>query len=248
MAGMLNRLKMLSDMRRENITVLLANARDSAKDKNGSASASVASTLRFLGVADYVLKGDIVQFKSNLAQAAEIRLNILRRFMNGEPISRSYISMLNYKSLCNALAACDMGLAKSLAIQMGGRKELEKEYDHPFDYALGYALRAFVLGEEEDMGKWASEFAAICEAKENLDFAGYAEVFQGILQKDVDMVKNGLKSVVKGHAKQSKGKGVFSDSEDELLCIWGVGIANLARAHGMVVDGEPPLIPNDLLC
>ena len=46
---------------------------------------------------------------------------------------------------------------------------------------------------------------------------------------------------------QSKGRGVFRDKEDEMLCVWGIGIANLARWRGLNVDAIPPLIPNDLL-
>ena len=52
---------------------------------------------------------------------------------------------------------------------------------------------------------------------------------------------------VKGHVRQSKGRGVFKDTVDETLCVWGVGMASLARRHGLEVNGVPPLIPQELL-
>ena len=53
--------------------------------------------------------------------------------------------MLAYKRLFDALAAGDFQLATGLAQVMGGRPKIEREHDHPFDRAMGYALKAQVL-------------------------------------------------------------------------------------------------------
>ena len=44
---------------------------------------------------------------------------------------------------------------------------------------------------------------------------------------------------------QCKRGGVFKDTEDEALCVWGVGVANLVRHRGLLVDALPPLIPQE---
>ena len=57
----------------------------------------------------------------------------------------------------------------------------------------------------------------------------------------------GMKAIIEGHKKLSKGRGVFANTNHEWLCLWGIGIANLARTYGLNVDPIPPLIPADLL-
>ena len=79
------------------------------------------------------------------------------------------------------------------------------------------------------------------------DFNGYGQVFQAILANDSAAANEGLKAVVKGHQKQSKGKGVFAGMEDEVLCVWGIGMANLAISHGLQMEGVSSFIPQELL-
>jgi hypothetical protein len=248
MAGILDRLPILLGERLEDLPFVTRNAADPARDRAGTATNLAAGAIRFIGVAQYALNHDIAACRANLLEAAKTRLRLIERFARGEPISPSYVTMMNYKSLFDALASCDMEVPKAIASRIGGRHEIEMEHDHPFDYAFGYTLKAFVLSNPEEMQQWTQKFSVVCEAKENMDFQGYAQVFQGVLERNAAMVENGLKAIVKGHGRQSKGKGVFKDSEDEVLCVWGLGMAKLARAYGLSVDGEPPLIPNDLLC
>lgn len=247
MAGIIDRLPNLVELRYENLPILQNNASDQEKDKNGSASSSLAGSLRFLGVANYILNHDISMFKEYLSEAAAIRKQLFERFEGGEPISESYVAMLSYKALMNALAAGDFELSKELASMMGGRDEIEKEHDHPFDYALGYTLKSFVLNDYHGMQQWAKNFEAVCTEKENVDFLGYAQLFIAILNKDENKANQGISEIIKGHKKQSKGYGVFKDSEDETLCVWGIGMVNLARYRNLNVQGSPPLVPDDLL-
>lgn len=247
MAGLADRLAMLVGIRGENRGIIRTNAADREKDKNGSCSSMLALDLRFFGVADYVLNRDVKSFQLQLSEAAEIRKRMFERFEAGEPVDVSYITMLAYKGLFNALAAANMPLARSLAQHMGGRHDLEKEHDHPFDYAMGYTLRAFVLDDFPEMQKWPVMLAAACRDTNMPDFQGYVQVFEAMLSGDTAGANRGLVAVVKGHQKQTKGKGVFVNTEDEILCVWGIGMANLARSRGLSVEGVPPLIPDELL-
>lgn len=247
MAGIIDRLPILLEERLDFFPLLRANMGDAEKDRKGSASTSVADSLRFLGVAGFVVDHEVAGFRAYLVESGTIEETLFKRFENGEPISESYVSMLTYKALFNALAAGDMDLAKSLASHMGGRDAIEKEHDHPFDYTLGYALKWFVLDDRGEMQRWAREFGTTCQQKDNADFQGYAQVFDAILAADTAMANEGLKALVEGHKRQSKGTGVFKDSADEVLCVWGLGMANLARWRGLAVQAVPPLIPEDLL-
>jgi hypothetical protein len=238
---------MLATMRKENLPILVANAKDAGKDRNGSASNSLSNTLRFLGVAGYVLSHDIIGFKDKLSETARMRSDLFLRFIKGESISPSYVSMLSYKSLFNALAAGDLAAGRSLANLMGGRAEIEKEYDHAFDREMGYTLRAFVLADKEQMRTQALRFSGICEEPDNRDFRGYADLFLAVVAGDARRASEGTRALLKGHEKQCKGKAIFKDTEDEVLSVWGVGMVNLARMHGLSLGGTAPLIPEDLL-
>jgi len=242
-----DRLPMIIKIREENLPLVRSNVADRAKDRDGSSSHGLALHLRFLGSADYVLHADVNTFKAHLTEAATIILGLLKRYDRGESIDASLVTMLTYKDLFDALAAGDLELAHALAQHMGGRDELEKKHDHPFDRAMGYTLRGFVLDQPEEMGRRAAEFSVICKDAENLDFCGYSHVFGAILAKNVEMADQGLQEIVQGHKKQSKRGGVFKDTPDELLCVWGVGMANLARSRQLAVQGVSPLIPPDLL-
>jgi hypothetical protein len=241
------RMPMLLEMRREHLVTLQANAADPDKDRNGSSSSSVKQTLRFIGVAEFVMSGNAALFRQCLSEAAKIHLQLFDRRSKGEPIDDSYVAMLSYKDLFDGLAAADFGTAEQLAQHMGGRPELETKHDHSFDHCLGYTLKAFVLRTPSEMAAWISRFSVICREADNVDFAGYAGVFNAILARDERLVQRGLSTIVKGHKNQSKAGGVFKDLEDETLCVWGVGIANLARHVGLAIKGDSPFIPQELL-
>lgn len=241
------RLPSLLSVRRSMLITGRDNAADPQKDQSGTASSLLMRTLRFIGIADFVVSGNIAFFKQYLSDAAKLRLRLFERRLDGEAIDDSYLAMLSYEQLFDALAAGDFGTAEQLAKQMGGRPELETVHDHLFDRCLGYTLKAFVLRAPREMGEWAANFTALCRESDNRDFSGYAEVFNGILAGDDGMVQAGLLAIVKGHKNQIKRGGIFHETVDELLCVWGIGIANLARHDRLAVQGTSPLIPQELL-
>lgn len=247
MAKLIDRLPMLLELRKENWPLIRANAADPDKDRDGSCTNMMALHCRFLAVADYFLHQNVESFRLQLSEAAQLRSNLFSRYEAGDPIDDSYVSMLSYKSLFDALATDNWELARKLALQIGGRDELEKKYDHPFDRAMGYTLKAFVLGEESQMQLWLPKLELKTSGTKTKHFQGYPRVFQGIFDSDSEAVNAGLEQVVQGHQKMSTRNGLFANSEDELVCIWGVGLANLAIHNQIPVKPIPPLIPADLL-
>lgn len=247
MSDIASRLSVLRDMRRKHVLQLRLNLLDAEKDKNGSVSNSLIGTLRFLAVAGYVSDSDITQFRVNLSETVLIRVRLFERFDSGDLISPSYVSMMSYKVLLNALAAGDEQAAVSLASRMGGRTVVEREYDRPFDIAFGYALRDVVLSDFVSSIRWVDALSEECRKTGNADFRGYSTVLHAILKASQRDVNAGLEEIISGHGRQCKGKGLFKDTEDELLCVWGVAVANLARMRGLQTGASDPLIPADLL-
>ena len=246
MGNIRERLAVLLEERLEDVAVLRLNASHTESDRTGSASASLANSLRFIGVAQYVLNHDIGAFKTNLIESARIRLRLLDRFDTRAPISKSYVSILVYKSIFNALAAGDFSLGQALASKMGGRSVIEQEYDHPFDLAMGYALRACVLDNESEMEVRIGQLESYC-AENSPNFVGYADLFKVIYSEANAYGSAALVRILEGHEREANGRGCFKDSEDEMISVWAVGTVNLARTRGLSIPAVAPLVPDDLL-
>ena len=76
---------------------------------------------------------------------------------------------------------------------------------------------------------------------------GLGLTFQAILNREQEEVVEGIEQVVKEHRILTKKNGWFHNSIDEILSIYGIGLANLARHRGLNAPAIPPLIPEDLL-
>ncbi len=234
----------INQSRKRLLPTLAANAADSAKDKNGSSTNVYAAALRFIGISDFLLDGDTGSFRSMLSKAAKLRVQLFVRFDRGEPISASYVSTLAYKELFDALAAGDLETATELAQHIGGRPDIEKEHAHPFDNALGYALKAAVLGRDQIPAN--EMLAAVLQENDNANFRGYGAVLSQLASAQDKVSPDAFRSIVAGHKREAKD-GVFKGVVDEIICVWGIGLANLVKARGRSVDFSDDLIPAGLI-
>lgn len=141
--------------------------------------------------------------------------------------------MLAYRSLLNALAAGNKTLSLKFSSQIGGRDTIEREYDRPFDRALGYALKALLDNDQAESAGLLETLEMLSVESDNVDFKGYAMAIRAISIGDVSAVGQGFDEIIIGHKRQCKAGGLFKDTEDELLCVWGIGLANLARMRGL---------------
>lgn len=240
-------LQTSASMQLENVPYLREKMADPNIDLSGSVISNLLSALRTIGIADFVLHGDVTMFKQRLTESASLKKAMFERFNANGSIDKSYVSMLAYKSVLTALAVGNHALAAELAALMGGREALEREFDHPFDRALGYTLKALVQKDHELAGIWLPKFGELCQKRENANFRGYLKVFEGIQKGDRETAQAGLVEIAATHRAESKGSGVFRYSADELLCVWGIAVANLARFNGLNVESTSSLIPDVLL-
>ena len=97
------------------------------------------------------------------------------------------------------------------------------------------------------MEKWVPRFEQYCARGEFADFLPYAEVIRALATRDPVSANAAFQKLIEGHKRQCKGKGDFRREDDQVLCVWGLGLANLCRSCGLPVDAVPPLIPEELL-
>lgn len=75
---------------------------------------------------------------------------------------------------------------------------------------------------------------------------GYANALSALESREsVDLVSV-FSLILAGHRRLVKGS-VFGGTIDEVLCIWGIGTANLLISKGLLVDINDLILPRDLL-
>jgi hypothetical protein len=94
---------------------------DPEHDSGGGTSWDYRSALTFLAAADYFLRGDIKSFREKIAEATRVWIGVFDRAAKGEPISDSFITVMNYMEVFIALAAGHFDLALELSQRMGNR-------------------------------------------------------------------------------------------------------------------------------
>lgn len=237
--------EVLEEMR-EHLPSLLKKAAMPGRNSKGDFTLGVSSTFRGLATVGYLVEGDVAAFRSNLVNATLWRMQLFDRFDAGDPISPSLVSMHAYKNLYDALASGDIDVASAFAGRMGGRPDAEREYDRAFEVAMGYALKAILADEDVKALRFLSDLEQACQGVEYRNFSGYAPVLRAIVARDRAAAEVAFAELLSEHRKESRGKGLFSDTEDKFLCVWGVGLLNLARSRGVAVEVVDPLIPADL--
>ena len=215
-------------------------------DKKGVIAGMLGMLLGKIAMVDYLVDKNVQSFRTGLAESASAYLKRFERFDAGEPISRSYVSMLAYKELLEALASGDMALSMNFAQKMGGRDALEKEYDTPFTIAMGYTLKYLILDDESNAKAWLAKLELLCEGK-LANFKGYVAMIAAIIHQDEAAMNAAIPALIEGHKKESKGQGMFSDLLDEYLAVWAIGLANLAKKRGLHLNAETDLIPKELV-
>jgi len=170
MSTLKERLPQILQMQKEDLPILLNNAADPLKDLKGISSLAVKGTIRSIGIAEFVLHGNVETFRQNLSNAAKIQLSLFERHRSGEPIDESLLNVLAYKQLFDSLAVGDFEMATQLAEQLTQYAKIVRRV-HPFDEHLGHALASTILMNENEARDKIDAFLAYCRLKDK-DFIG----------------------------------------------------------------------------
>ncbi len=213
-------------------------------------TARLSTSLGTLGEFEYLLNRDVDMFKKYLTESTLIEQELFENFEKGLPVDPSYVAITTFWKMFKALATGNIDLAKNFARYNGGRFEIDQEHATPFAVNFGYTLKYFIEGTDKKSQKMCLEkLAADCKTEHYRPFRGYVTVFEALLENDSDKVNRGFEEIVVGHIEECNGKGdrYFYGIDDQDICLWGVGMANLAIHYGFTVSLNHPLIPRELL-
>jgi len=244
---------------------------------DGMVENNCACDLKRFGVGEYYLRHDVATFKSNLSEAAELYIGLFERGSNslitpdvvsevseeklfavqdtnssgnskdGNYVAAFLLSMITFKQLLNALASGDMVVAQRLAHVIGGHLDSEREVDEPLDHYFGWTLKYMVDDCSDSLRReWIGHLASYLQSARPT-LMGYPIVMQAIVDRNLEAANAGFVELLKGHRYECREGKMFGDTVDEIICVWGLGLANLARWRGLTVDPHDELIPSDLL-
>lgn len=237
----------------EDLPTLMSRYNDPVRNKKCDFTKALVDEYDLLARLYYLLNGDAVGFKSNLENSIVYVTELFERFEKGESIHSSRVSMFRFIELLSALASGNIDLSMKLANYMGGRQEIENEYDDGFMLSMGYALKYSVENNKPKAAEWIAKLNEICVNKDYRNFAGYPLVLEALLENNLAKANETFKVLISGHKnKCSSSKGpnygpYFYDSPDADLFVWGIGLANLCRYYGLNVIIDDPLIPAELV-
>jgi hypothetical protein len=244
-APLIDRLAQVVTIHEELLPLHRSRIGDPAHDGRGTETRAAAGSLRTIAVSRFVLGHDAAQFRQMLAESVTLVISLFDRAKKGEPIDESYLTVLEYQSVLDALAAQRFELATQLASHLKGCGKLDRKYCHRFDRAIGYALLA-VLTDSADAERLSSKFVAYFTGKGNKSLHGYASFLLGTANRDAALVNDSVQEILRVH-KRLSSTSIFKLEVDEVLCVWGIGLCNLALSKGIDVRVDHPLIPARLL-
>jgi len=231
--------------RQEKLQPKIENNKD--PELTGGFLTRMKSIKRFIALCDYKLRNNVTGFRENLKTASSLKKSLFDRHNKGEFIDDSFVSMNSLGHILDAFAAGDLQLGEDFARVIGGREELERYHDHPFDFAFGYALKAAILNHKTDLNHWLPIADKEVKRKDVKYFQAYVDALYALRDKDEKLFTQAMQQLVKDHRKMCRSGGIFENNDDEVLCFWGLGLINLARYQGLNVTMDDEFIPQELI-
>lgn len=216
---------------------------------------TLVSLYALMGQLEYLINSEVKIYQEALQTSVRHLIELFDQFDKGMSVHPSYCSMIRFMNLLDALASGDMELSNKLALHMGGRETLEMTYDDPFIESLGYCLKYAVLGDIEELQVWLHLLREACEhPKHKLrDFLGYPLILEGLAESNSEKINRGFEVLLLGHRNRCKREQApdygpfFHNSPNAEIFFWGVGLANLCLAKGIMLEIQDELIPKNLL-
>lgn len=224
--------------------------KDPKLSRNGRLDPPIARDNRFLAVCYFYLHKDKNEFFNRITDTARRHFTMFERKEKGEKIDPSVSGILQFQEFFDILACGDLKLALRFSEYLGKDEKEERGHGfHPLYFHFGFSLKYVFEKKFKQAEPMVKKFHELCEKTKKGEkyLIGYANLFQAIIDKDSEGVQAGFDELLAGHKKLCKGTAMFSDSADEAIFIWGIGIINMCEYLGYKIKYNDPLIPDELV-
>ena len=211
-------------------------------DPLGNLTRAMSEDHRVFTIAHYLLDHDIDAFRASLSESGRCQIELWQRKNNGEDIFYHFVNVGCFRYLFDTLAGGDFKFATELAQLMEG------PVSNNFNNYIGFSLKYLVLGDEQRTLDVAGEYP-FDNSLEN--YRAYHRAFEFIAHRTRNDAEFNdiLARIDRAHRRDSRSRqGRFHETTEELLCLWGIGVANLAIHRGLVneVTFTCDVLPNEL--
>lgn len=203
---------------------------------------------RSVAIACFVLDQSPSEYRFHMSLSVRWHTRLVAEADRRGADSSGYRSLSAATSILDAWSAGDLESASALAEVLATDAEVRERDSIPFMVHFSRAILALSRADEDAARRSVDELHNQCE-HDAPDFAGYPALMRAALEGDSEAGRRALAGLCNGHARQSTRRGGFyeDDPADQLLCVWGVGLAIRARERQLTLRGIEPLIPDALL-
>lgn len=245
MGDLINRLEELYDNYKSGISLRENRVGSPEFDYDGGAKSVLSLNYRFLSVCEFIINNDKKKFQELLSKSASLVAANFQDYDSGKITDTIYVQWNKYSNILDSYASLDSSSAKIIAKYIGNLDTDKKEKG--FFPALSYSIKYMVLEDNKNLKLYSDRLSEFLTQKNAKNYLGYAAIIQAYINKDSKSMQKGFETLLANHKQLCKGRGEYSNSEDEIIFLHGLGLLNLVRSRGFDVDLSDPLIPKDLL-
>ncbi|EOQ87578.1 hypothetical protein LEP1GSC202_0314 [Leptospira yanagawae serovar Saopaulo str. Sao Paulo = ATCC 700523] len=245
MGDIIDRLDILYKEHMESLEYLVPRVDTSKYDSDGGGKYDLSTNLRFLAACEYVLHGDKKKFLELLSKSVSLVAKVFEDYHSGKITSIAYVKWNQYLHMLDSYTSLNFASAKTIAKYIGNLDTDKKEKG--FFPALSYSIKYMVLEDSKNLKQYSDKLSESITQKNAKNYLGYAAIIQAYINNDSKSMQKGFETLLANHKQLCKARGEYSDTEDEVIFLHGLGLINLVRSRGFDVTLDDPLIPQDLL-
>lgn len=245
MGDLKNRLKEIYESYKAQISICENRINVPEFDYDGGEKSVLSLNYRFLSVCEFTLNNDKKKFKELLSNSVSLIATNFQDFDAGKITDTIYVKWNRYFNILDAYASSNPSPGKIIAKYIGNL-DLDKK-EKGFFPALSYSIKFLVLEDNKNFKSSLAKLADAITQKNAKNYLAYVTILQAYLNEDVKTMQKGFDNLLADHKRLCKGRGEYSNTEDEIIFLHGLGLLNLFRSRGFEVKINDPMIPKELI-
>tara|TARA_B100001248_G_C27398472_1_gene467658 strand:- start:5834 stop:6619 length:786 start_codon:yes stop_codon:yes gene_type:complete len=206
----------------------------------------LADSFRGHAVYSYMIKRDREGFYLDMKKSISYALQLVVQHRAISAKGSARMGVHHKTALLSCLICSDFKLAKRIVDYNRPYAELGNKVNY---YQMLYLFCDIMVDSPEkqkDLLLYLNKYIEHSSQYER-PYEGYGYVMKGIIQRDESVLSLGVNKVLEDHKSLAASVDGFECEPDAYICLWLLGLLNLAIALGMKVDIDHKYLPKDLL-